>query len=238
MLSLQQDPKKNLKTVKTILKAAAITVLAVFVLSFAIDLVVVCSSAPRVHALDSFETDKEYDCIIVLGCAVYKDGDPSPFLKDRLSTAVSLYKAGVSDKLLLSGDKDDAEEYDEVGAMYDYCIANGVDPEDIFLDIYGYSTYETMYRAYYYYGVRSAVVVTQEYHIYRSLFIARGLGIDAEGVKAINSGYVVAPHNYVREYAAMVKDCVQTLFKPATQKIGNVYDISGNGEVTRTDYFL
>ena len=122
--------------------------------------------------------------------------------------------------------------------MYDYCIANGVDPEDIFLDIYGYSTYETMYRAYYYYGVRSAVVVTQEYHIYRSLFIAGGLGIDADGVKAINSGYVVAPHNYVREYAAMVKDCVQTLFKPATQKIGNVYDISGNGEVTRTDYFL
>lgn len=236
---MQQDSKtKNLKTVRTILKAALIAILAVFVLSLAINIGVMCTAAPRAHELEGFETDKEYDCIIVLGCAVYKDGDPSPFLKDRLSTAVSLYKAGVSDKILLSGDKDDAEEYDEVGAMYDYCIANGVDPEDIFLDIYGYSTYETMYRAYYYYGVRSAIVVTQAYHIYRSLFIANGLGIDAEGVKAINSGYIVAPHNYVREYAAMVKDTVQTLVKPATEEQGNVYDISGNGKVTRTDYYL
>ena len=236
-MQTDSQTKKNPKTAKTVIKVIAIAAAAVLALTLVTDLIVVFSVSPRVSTLESFEADKEYDCIIVLGCAVYKDGDPSPFLKDRLSTAVSLYKAGVSDKLLLSGDRNDAEEYDEVGAMYDYCIANGVDPEDIFLDIYGYSTYETMYRAYYYYGVRSAVVVTQGYHIYRSLFIANGLGIDAEGVKAINSGYIVAPHNYVREYAAMVKDCVQTMIKPATDEIGNVYDISGSGEVTRTDYY-
>ena len=233
-----QQESKTKKIAVTTLNIAAFVVAAVLAVTFVIDLIVVCTVSPRIYYLNEFESDREYDCIIVLGCAVYKDGDPSPFLKDRLRTAITLYQEGVSDKILLSGDRDDAEEYDEVGAMYEFCVENGVAPEDIFLDIYGYSTYETMYRAYNYYGVRSAVIVTQGYHIYRSTFIASGLGIDATGVKAINSGYTIAPHNYVRECAAMVKDFVQTLVKPATIEAGNVYDINGSGEITRTDYYL
>ena len=237
-MQTDSQTRKNPKTAKKIIKAAAIAVAALFAVTLVIELIVVFSVSPRISKLEDFVPGRKYDCIIVLGCAVNKDGVPSPFLEDRLKTAVELYNAGVSDKLLLSGDKDDSEAYDEVDAMYNYCIANGVDPEDIFLDIYGYSTYETMYRAYYYYGVRSAVIVTQGYHIYRSTFIATGLGIDADGVKAVNSGYIVAPHNYIREYAAILKDFFQTIGRPATEPNGNEYDISGDGSVTRTDYFL
>lgn len=236
-MSKDSKTKKSPKILKTIIKAAVIAVAALIAVILAADLIVILSVNGRVSSLESFETDRKYDCIIVLGCAVYKDKSPSPFLKDRLATAVCLYNEGVADKILLSGDRNEAEEYDEVGAMYEYCINCGVDPEDIFLDVYGYSTYETMYRAYNYYGVRSAVIVTQGYHIYRSTFIAGGLGIDAAGVKAINSGYVVAPHNYLRESVAIVKDIIQTLCKTATEPYGNVYDIGGDGSVTRTDYY-
>ena len=236
---MQKDSqtKKNPKITKTVIKVIAIAVAAVFAVILAADLIVVLSVKDKVSSLESYEADRKYDCVIVLGCAVHKDKTPSSFLKDRLATAVCLYNEGVADKILLSGDKDDSEEYDEVGAMYEYCINCGVDPEDIFLDVYGYSTYETMYRAYYYYGVRSAVIVTQGYHIYRATYIACGLGIDAVGVKAINSGYVVAPHNYIRESVAMVKDFIQTTCKTATEPYGNKYDIGGDGTVTRTDYY-
>ena len=236
-MSKDSKTKKSPKILKTIIKAAVIAVAALIAVILAADIIVILSVNGRVSSLESFETDRQYDCIIVLGCAVYKDKSPSPFLKDRLATAVCLYNEGVADKILLSGDRNEAEEYDEVGAMYEYCINCGVDPEDIFLDVYGYSTYETMYRAYNYYGVRSAVIVTQGYHIYRSTFIAGGLGIDAAGVKAINSGYVVAPHNYLRESVAIVKDIIQTLCKTTTEPYGNVYDIGGDGSVTRTDYY-
>ncbi len=236
-MSKESKAKKSPKITKTIIKIAAVFIAAVAAVILAADLIVVLSVNGRVSSLESFETERKYDCIIVLGCAVHKDKTPSSFLKDRLSTAVCLYNEGAADKILLSGDKDDAEGYDEVGAMYEYCISCGVDPEDLFLDVYGYSTYETMYRAYNYYGVRSAVVVTQEYHIYRSTYIACGLGIDAVGVKAVNSGYVVAPHNYLRESVAIVKDIIQTLCKTAAEPYGNVYDIGGDGSVTRTDYY-
>ncbi len=235
---MSKDPKKiKNPAIKTLIKVAAIAAAAVFVITFAVYLTEVLSVRTKVSSLEDFETDRTYDCIIVLGCAVYKDKSPSPFLKDRLSTAVCLYNEGVSDKILLSGDRNDAEEYDEVNAMYEYCINSGVDPEDIFVDIYGYSTYETMYRAYYYYGVRSAVIVTQDYHIFRSTYIANSLGIDAAGVKAVNSGYIIAPHNYIREYAAMTKDFIQSNFKLAPEPYGNVYEISGDGTASRTDYY-
>lgn len=236
-LSKDSKTKKNPKILKKILKIFLIAIASVTVISLAVNLVVILSVKDKVYSLDEYEAEAHYDCIIVLGCAVYRDKSPSSFLRDRLATAVCLYNEGVSDKILLSGDKDDIEGYDEVYTMYEYCINSGVDPEDIFVDVYGYSTYETMYRAYNYYGVRSAIVVTQGYHIYRSTYIACGLGIDAVGVKAINSGYIVAPHNYVRECAAIVKDFVQTLIKIETPPYGNVYDISGDGSVSRTDYY-
>ncbi|MBR5357717.1 MAG: YdcF family protein [Clostridiales bacterium] len=236
-MSKDSKTKKSLKIPKTVIKIAVAVIAAVIAVVVAADLIVILSVSGRIHSIESYEPERKYDCIIVLGCAVHKDKSPSSFLKDRLATAVCLYNEGVADKILLSGDKNDAEEYDEVEAMYEYCIGAGVDPEDIFLDVYGYSTYETMYRAYYYYGVRSAVVVTQGYHIYRSTYIACGLGIDAVGVKAVNSGYVIAPHNYLRESVAMVKDLVQTLCRTATVPCGNVYEITGDGSITRADYY-
>ena len=71
--------------------------------------------------------NKKYDCLLVLGASVRPDGSPSPILEDRLRGAVALYKAGVSDIVLLSGD-DSGDDYDEVECMERYCLENGVLP--------------------------------------------------------------------------------------------------------------
>ena len=111
------------------------------------------------------------DCILVLGAQVKPDGTPSTMLADRLDTAIKLYKDGVAPKILMSGD-DGQVEYNEVKIMLEYAKEHGVPAKDIFLDHAGFSTYESVYRAQYIFGVKKMIIVTQKYHEYRALYIA------------------------------------------------------------------
>ncbi|MBQ3185890.1 MAG: YdcF family protein, partial [Firmicutes bacterium] len=110
----------------------------------------------------------EPECIMVLGASVHPDGTPSPMLEDRLEAGIELYNRGVAPKLLLTGDNGQIE-YNEVEAMKNYAVNAGVPEEDIFLDHAGFSTYDSVYRASYVFGVESMVAVTQEYHLFRTL---------------------------------------------------------------------
>ena len=120
----------------------------------------------------------------------------------------------------------------EVGVMRAYAIEHGVPSEDIFMDHAGFSTYETMIRADKIFGIKKAIVVTQAFHLARSVYDCRSFGIDCRGVEAINSGYVVLPKNYVRETVARAKDLIWCIIKPAPTYMGDSIDIHGNGEVT------
>ena len=91
------------------------------------------------------KTDKDIDCILVLGAGIWDD-KPSPMLQDRLDTAIKLYKDGVSNKIIMTGDHG-TKEYDEVNIMKQYAIDAGIPSEDIFMDHAGFSTYESIYRA-------------------------------------------------------------------------------------------
>ena len=113
------------------------------------------------------------DCILILGARVWDTG-PGPMLADRLLQGIELYKAGVSDRLLVSGDHG-TKEYDEVNAMKNYAIEHGVPSEHIFMDHAGFSTYDSMYRARDVFQVKKVIIVTQEFHLYRSLYIANKL---------------------------------------------------------------
>jgi vancomycin permeability regulator SanA len=121
-----------------------------------------------------------------------------------MDTGISLYKSGKTEKLLLSGDRSDG--YDEVSAMKAYAMSNGVDEEDIITDGYGYSTYESITRAVYVYGASDFIVVTQKYHLYRALYIAKDLGIDSVGVSADLHRYGGQLLRDVREILARDKD--------------------------------
>lgn len=172
------------------------------------------------------------DCIMVLGAAVNPDGTPSPILEDRLKTGVSLYHRGVAPKLLLTGD-DGQVEYNEVQAMKNYAVSAGVPEEDIFLDHAGFSTYDSVYRASYVFNIESAVVVTQEYHLYRTLYSCKKMGIEALGVGADQEVYSGQEYREVREVLARVKDFVMCIIKPEPTFLGEVIPIFGNGIVTQ-----
>lgn len=187
----------------------------------------------EINDLSSFEQfdGEEPDCIIVLGCGVNADGIPTPLLSDRLDAAIELYNKGVAPKILMSGDHG-KNDYDEVNAMRQYAVSAGVPSEDIFMDHAGFSTYETMYRAKAIFGITRAVVVTQEYHLTRSLYNAKAMGIDACGVIATGHVFAAQPYYSAREILARTKDFFWCIIKPEPTFLGETVDIKGSGEIT------
>lgn len=172
------------------------------------------------------------EAIIVLGALVKPDGQPSTMLKDRLDTALGLYNAGIGPKLLVSGDHGQVE-YNEVRGMKQYLLDHGVPEADIFMDHAGFSTYETAYRARDVFAVKSAVLVTQEYHLKRSVYNARKLGLAAYGVAADSRVYGNQRFYNLREVAARCKDFIWVnVWKPKPTYLGDVIPISGDGRAT------
>lgn len=168
------------------------------------------------------------DCIMVLGASVNSDGTPSSMLKDRLDTAIDLYRSGAAPKLLLSGDNGQVV-YNEVQGMKNYAMEAGVSEEDIFLDHAGFSTYESVYRAGYIFEVDSIIVVTQTYHLYRALYGCERMGMTALGAASDQDTYSAQERREIREVLARDKDFIKWVFKPEPTFLGEVIPISDNG---------
>ena len=229
-----------MKRARRIVLILVIAVLAAF---FGINFYVVGSTAGRIEArvqsdeislpqaaLKKLKGEKA-DCILVLGAAVKPDGSPTPMLEDRLEVGLYLYRSGAADKLLLSGDNGQVE-YNEVKAMREYMLQHGVRGKDIFLDHAGFSTYESLYRARDIFRVSRVIVVTQSYHEYRALYIARSLGLDAVGAAADQRRYGGQTGRDLREIAARDKDFFQCIRQPQPTFLGEEIPISGDGRVT------
>ena len=177
------------------------------------------SASSDVYSFEDFtsgavSSDAHYDAVIVLGCAVWKNGEASPMLADRLRTAAAVFKTGCADYILVTGDSQDPDDYDETGCMKEFLINEGIDAGDIVCDPLGLSTYESMLRAVKLFNIKTAVVVTTGFHCERSVYDSHGFGIESVGVEAINSGYVIRQYNYYREFIARGKDFVFMLIKP------------------------
>lgn len=125
---------------------------------------------------------------IVFGAGLRRDGTPTAVLRDRVETAARLYFSGKVEKLLMSGDNPSLN-YNEPGAMRAYALTLGVPDEAIVLDYAGKRTYDTCYRAKAIFGLESAVLVTQRFHLPRALFLCNALGVRAFGVEANNFNY-------------------------------------------------
>lgn len=172
------------------------------------------------------------DCIIVLGAGVKADGTPSWMLEDRIIIGEELYNAGASGKILMSGDHGTLE-YDEVNTMKDYAIADGIPSGDIFMDHAGFETYDTMYRAKEVFGAKKVIIVTQKYHMYRALYIAKKLGMDAYGVTSDLRGYSNKQYYRIaREWLARVKAFGKCIAKSEPKYLGDTIDLVGSGDVT------
>ncbi len=185
----------------------------------------------RILSIEAARKLKDVDCILVLGCGVWKGGIPTPMLRDRLERGIELYENGLSGKLLMSGDHG-RKDYDEVNVMKSYAIEAGIPSEDIFMDHAGFSTYESIYRAKEIFKANKVIIVTQGYHIYRALNISRGLGLEAYGVCSDQQIYAGQKYREAREVLARVKDFFTLLFKPEPTYLGEVIPISGDGNLT------
>ena len=203
----------------------------ILLIVFTLNGVVVLKTSKSIILEEDINSVVDLDAILVLGCKVNPDGTPSMMLDRRVEKGIELYeKTGI--KLLLSGDHD-KEGYDEVNTMKEIVLDRGIKEEDIFLDHAGLSTYDSIYRAKYVYGVKKMIIVTQRYHLYRALYIADKLGIEAYGIPADNIPYkFINIKNEIREVIARNKDVFKTMFKPSSKYVGETIDIHGSGEVT------
>lgn len=202
------------------------------VVTFSVVLIINASvkSKTKQYILTKETVEDDYDCILILGCGV-RGNSPSLMLADRLSKGLELYQNGASQKLLMSGDhgKDD---YDEVNVMKDFAMESGVPSEDIFMDHAGFSTYESMYRAKEVFEANKILIVTQEYHLYRAVYDARALGLDAYGVAADTVDYVGQTYRDFREILSRNKDFFYALLKPEPTYLGETIPVSGDGNAT------
>ena len=178
---------------------------------------------------------EKIDCAIILGAGIWGD-KPSPMLEDRLLEGIKLYKDGVVDKILATGDHGQ-NGYDEVSVMKKYIMEQGVPSEDIFMDHAGFSTYESMYRAKAVFDVENAIVVTQEYHLYRAIYIANQLGLNVLGAPSDPREYAGQAYRNIREVLARNKDVIQCILKIKPTYLGEVISVFGDGNLTNDDKF-
>ncbi len=173
------------------------------------------------------------EAVLILGAYVLPDGTLSTMLKDRVTTGHEIYENGKAPKIIVSGDHG-RKDYDEVNTMKDFIKSQGVSGQDIFMDHAGFSTYESLYRARDIFQVKKVIIVTQEYHLKRAVFIARELGLEAYGVASDKHDYgqVMAAYG-VREMAARNKDFwLAKVIKPEPTYLGEAIPVSGDGGAT------
>lgn len=229
---MREKLKNKTKKQKLKIALAVFAVLCVLGASgvFGVDLYVKNSAKDRIITSDEATKIDDIDCVLVLGCGVRGD-QPSPMLNDRILGGVELYKIGAAPKIIMSGDHG-RTEYDEVNVMKRVAIENGVESSDVFMDHAGFSTYDSLYRAKEIFQTKKIIIVTQKYHLYRALYIAEKLGLEAYGVNSDPQLYAGQMQRNVREILARDKDFVKCIIKPQSTCLGEVIPVSGNGDLT------
>lgn len=197
---------------------------------FGINIYIKSSTKKKILTLEEASALEGIDCILILGAGVWGER-PTHMLEDRLDYGIALYKAGASNRLLMSGDHG-RKNYDEVNVMKKYAIGEGVPSPDVFMDHAGFSTYESLYRARDIFEAKRIIIVTQEYHLYRALYIADKLGLKAYGVPSNPRSYAGQRARDIREVLARVKDFFYVIIKPEPTYLGESIPVSGDGDVT------
>lgn len=179
----------------------------------------------------NYRTVREATVAIVPGAAVYGK-TPSPVLRDRLESALLLYKNKKVKKILLSGDNG-SHYYNELKPMLKFMLNNKVRKEDIFVDHAGFRTLDTLIRAKIIFEIEDAIFVSQKFHLPRAMFISKQLGIRIAGYEADRRIYTSEKYNRIREFLARNLAWIDmNLMHTNPRFLGKPYPISGSGEKT------
>ena len=165
---------------------------------------------------------------IVFGASVNPNVKlPSDILRDRIVTAVDLYNNGKVEKIIMSGDNR-VTHYNEPQVMQRYAHLLSVPEEDIVLDYAGRRTYDTCYRAKEIFQIDEAILVTQEYHLYRALYTCNALGLDSIGVSASRQEYKGQFYYDLREIPATLLAMWQVYVSHPEPILGEKEEVFGD----------
>lgn len=198
------------------------------ILLFLVNFHVISSTVDYIVTIDEAE---EADCILVLGAGVWADNQPSPMLRDRLEKSVELFDQNAASYLVMSGDHG-REDYDEVTVMKTFAMDHGIDSNLIYMDHAGFSTYESMYRVKHIFGAEKIIIVTQRYHLYRAIYIARAMRLDAVGVATKDITYSGQNRREIREILARAKDVLSSIILPLPTYLGDPIPLGSGGDLT------
>lgn len=184
---------------------------------FVVNINIVANTNDNIYSTDeNIKLSSDFDCILILGAGVRGDGSPTPMLNDRLLTGYEAYDSKKSSVIFPSGDSEH-EDYTETVTMKQVLLEMGVEEESIICDGYGLSTYESIWRAKNVYGYKRILIISQKYHLYRAIYIAQELGLEAYGLDAALQGYAKQPIYNLREYLARIKDMIYAELCPTPQ---------------------
>ena len=207
----KKNKRKLSKTAKRIIALFLIVVLAGGGYVLGVNFYVILSQKKNIISIEEASHTDKVDYVLVLGCGVREDGEPSHMLYERLKRGAQVLEKVNGAKLLLTGDNS-GESYNELAAMKRVSLENGVKEEKIVIDDFGFSTYESLYNAKKNFGAKKIIIITQPYHMYRALYIANKLGIEAYGVTAYLPFYPMQIIWSLREVLARNKDFLLCMF--------------------------
>ncbi|MEU9335811.1 ElyC/SanA/YdcF family protein [Streptomyces sp. NPDC048290] len=159
------------------------------------------------------------DVAVVFGAGLRWDGEPSPYLANRLDAAAELYRAGQIRVVLVTGDNS-REEYDEPDAMRAYLTRQGVPDERIVSDYAGFDTWDSCVRAKEIFGVDEAVLISQDFHIRRAVALCDAAGVTAYGVGVADRRDATWYYGGVREILAAGKAAWDVVVRPDPTFLG------------------
>ena len=206
-----------------------IIILVFIIIILTINFYIIDSTKNQIKTANQI-TNNDIDCILILGAGIWGNR-PSYMLEDRLLEGVNLYNKKIAQKIIVSGDHG-RQEYNEVQVMKDFLIKKGIPSKNIFMDHAGFSSYDSIYRAKEIFKVNKLVIITQKYHLYRSLHIAKKLNLRAYGIKADKRKYKKQTYRELREILARNKDFFKCILKPKPQFLGEEILITGDGDIT------
>ena len=218
---------KKSNKLKTFIKIIAGCILFSIMLVFIINIYVYASTKNQIKS--ATENLPHKTAGLILGAKVYPNGIMSHMLEDRVQTTIELYNKGTISKILVSGDHGKTN-YDEVNTIKSYLQSKNVKPEDIFLDHAGFDTYDSLYRAKEIFQINDLVIITQEFHLPRALYIANSLKLDAYGVKADKREYLSIKYNELREIPANIKAYIDLVSKAKPKFLGEKIPITGDSK--------
>ncbi|MCK5491235.1 MAG: YdcF family protein [Candidatus Pacebacteria bacterium] len=221
----------RIKIIITFCSAIAISVVVIIAINYYIN------SKSAKYIYQEMANVPQIKVALVLGAKVNQNGTLSPIYQDRVQTAFELYESKKVEKIIVSGDHG-RENYDEVNSAKDYLLERGMESEDIFLDYAGFDTYDSLYRAKEIFQVSSLVVVTQNFHLSRAVYIGKSLGLETYGMSADKHQYIDNGYSELREKFSKIKAFFDVNLNSKPKFLGENISIEGDGRESWDEKYI